>query len=189
MSRKDAAAFSSFWHGSYSRATFIGGQHYFGQYEHHNPGSAQLPVELWWRSISPDKTFWKSMAHHHQDFLGMWDLCWHSWHAWQGELLKASGVTADTHETITTETAKLLSGVSEVDDEDSLTDMWQDMRKGTISHVFWIYILKCLQLGNCSSYRLELWCDDSHIILLHSQGIPYHAHFWFGRGEHASRSC
>jgi len=22
--------------------------------------------------------------------------------------------------------------------------MWQDMRKGTISHIFWIFILKCL---------------------------------------------
>ena len=58
--------------------------------------------------------------------------------------------------------------------------MWQDMRKGTISHIFWIFILKCLQLGKYNSYRLHFWCEDSHIILLHSQDIMCHAHFRFG---------
>ena len=34
-----------------------------------------------------------------------------------------------------------------------------------------------------SSYRLQLCCDDSHIILLHSQGIPCNAYFWVGGGK------
>jgi len=33
------------------------------------------------------------------------------------------------------------------------------------------------------------WCEDSHIILLHLQEIPYHAHFRVGQSECASQSC
>ena len=68
------------------------------------------------------------MAHHHQVFPGIWDLCWHWWHTWQGEIhcRRAGGVAADAHETITTETAKLLSWASEADDEDPFVDIELD---------------------------------------------------------------
>ena len=45
------------------------------------------------------------------------------------------------------------------------------------------------KIGKYSSYRLELWCDDSHIIPLHSQGILCHARFQFGWGKRTSQLC
>ena len=51
--------------------------------------------------------------------------------------------------------------------------------KGTILHVFQIFILKHLYLWNHSSYELETW-NGSSIILLHWLGIPGPAHFQCG---------
>lgn len=59
------------------------------------------------------------------------------------------------------------------------------MKRDHIAHVLNFHF----KHGNYSSYRLQLGCDDSHIILLHSQGILCHAHFQCGWGEHMSQSC
>ena len=45
------------------------------------------------------------------------------------------------------------------------------MRKGTISHISRIFILKHLYLWNHSSYELQTWHEYSFIILLHSLQI------------------
>ena len=48
----------------------------------------------------------------------------------------------------------------------SICALWQDMRKGTISHIFRIFILKHSSLWNDSSYTLDIWRDYFSIILL-----------------------
>ena len=63
--------------------------------------------------------------------------------------------------------------------------IWSEKR-GTTSLYSWIFIFNCLYLWNHSSYELETRHEYSSIILLHSLGIPSHAHFL--RGECTRRS-
>ena len=50
--------------------------------------------------------------------------------------------------------------------------MWQNLRK--------LITLHYSRRFNHSSYELELWCEYSSIILLHSQGILSSTHFQYG---------
>jgi len=90
--QKDAVAFISEF--ILVRWQFKGSVYYFGQYERCNPGSTQLPFELWWRSIAPVERYDSSFqaCGFSVDVDGTHDREIHC--------LEAGGAAADAHETI-----------------------------------------------------------------------------------------